>query len=104
MAPLGTALTEEQIELLWRAGPEPVLCFDGDAAGVRAAHKALDRALPMVEPGRTIYFVALPEGLDPDDMIRTRGVDAMRATLAAASPLVDLLWSREIEAEPLDTP
>lgn len=104
VAPLGTALTEEQIELLWRAGPEPVLCFDGDAAGVRAAHKALDRALPMVEPGRTLYFVALPEGLDPDDMIRTRGVDAMRSALAGARPMVDLLWSREIEAEPLDTP
>lgn len=104
VAPLGTALTEEQIELLWRAGPEPILCFDGDQAGQRAAFKALDRALPMIEPGRTLYFVALPDGLDPDDMIRTRGADAMRAMLLAASPLVDLLWRREVEAEPLDTP
>jgi DNA primase len=104
VAPLGTALTEDQIELLWRAGPEPILCFDGDAAGIRAAHKAVDRALPMIEPGRTLYFVALPGGLDPDDVIRTRGAGAMRDMLTAARPLVDLLWSREVEAEPLDTP
>lgn len=104
VAPLGTALTTDQIELLWRAGPEPILCFDGDAAGVRAAHKAVDRALPMIEPGRTLYFVGLPDGLDPDDMIRTRGPLAMRDLLLAARPLVDLLWSREVEAEPLDTP
>jgi DNA primase len=104
VAPLGTALTEDQIEMLWRAGPEPILCFDGDAAGVRAAHKAVDRALPMIEPGRTLYFVTLPGGLDPDDVIRTRGPQAMRDMLLNARPLVDLLWSREVEAEPLDTP
>ncbi len=104
VAPLGTALTEDQIEMLWRAGPEPILCFDGDAAGLRAAHKAVDRALPLIEPGRTLYFALLPDGLDPDDMIRQRGAQALRDLLLAAQPLVDLLWMRELEAAPLDTP
>ena len=104
VAPLGTALTEEQLELLWRAGPEPILCFDGDAAGIRAAWRACDRALPMIAPGRTLYFVLLPDGMDPDDVVRVRGAQAMRDMLSSARPLVDLLWSREVEAEPLDTP
>lgn len=104
VAPLGTALTEEQLELLWRAGPEPILCFDGDAAGIRAAWRACDRALPMITPGRTLYFVLLPDGMDPDDVVRVRGAQAMREMLSSARPLVDLLWSREVEAEPLDTP
>jgi DNA primase len=104
VAPLGTALTEEQLELLWRAGPEPILCFDGDAAGIRAAWRACDRALPLIAPGRTLYFVLLPDGMDPDDVVRVRGAQAMRDMLAGARPLVDLLWTRELEAEPLDTP
>ena len=104
VAPLGTALTEEQLDLLWRAGPEPILCFDGDAAGIRAAWRACDRALPMIEPGKTLYFVMLPDGMDPDDVVRVRGAQAMRDMLAGARPLVDLLWTRELEAEPLDTP
>ena len=104
VAPLGTALTEEQLDLLWRAGPEPILCFDGDAAGIRAAWRACDRALPLVEPGKTLYFVLLPDGMDPDDVVRVRGAQAMREMLAGARPLVDLLWTRELEAEPLDTP
>jgi DNA primase len=104
VAPLGTALTEEQLDLLWRAGPEPILCFDGDAAGIRAAWRACDRALPLIEPGKTLYFVLLPDGMDPDDVVRLRGAQAMRDMLTAARPLVDLLWMRELEAEPLDTP
>jgi DNA primase len=104
VAPLGTALTEEQLELLWRAGPEPILCFDGDEAGIRAAWRACDRALPMIAPGRTLYFVLLPDGMDPDDVVRVRGAQAMRDMLANARPLVDLLWGREVDAEPLDTP
>jgi DNA primase len=104
VAPLGTALTEEQLDLLWRAGPEPILCFDGDAAGIRAAWRACDRALPLIEPGKTLFFVLLPDGMDPDDVVRVRGAGAMREMLAGAKPLVDLLWSRELEAEPLDTP
>lgn len=104
VAPLGTALTEEQLDLLWRAGPEPILCFDGDAAGIRAAWRACDRALPLIEPGKTLFFVLLPEGMDPDDVVRVRGEQAMRDLLAGAKPLVDLLWTRELDAEPLDTP
>ena len=104
VAPLGTALTEEQLDLLWRAGPEPILCFDGDAAGIRAAWRACDRALPLIEPGKTLFFVLLPDGMDPDDVVRVRGAGAMREMLAGARPLVDLLWTRELEAEPLDTP
>ena len=104
VAPLGTALTEEQLDLLWRAGPEPILCFDGDAAGIRAAWRACDRALPLIEPGKSLYFVLLPDGMDPDDVVRTRGADAMREMLAGARPLVDLLWMREVDVEPLDTP
>lgn len=104
VAPLGTALTEDQLDLLWRAGPEPILCFDGDAAGVRAAWRACDRALPLIEPGKTLFFVMLPDGMDPDDMVRVRGAQAMRELLEGARPLVDLLWSRELEVEPLDTP
>ncbi|HOZ28608.1 MAG TPA: DNA primase [Hyphomonadaceae bacterium] len=104
VAPLGTALTEEQLDLLWRAGPEPILCFDGDAAGIRAAWRACDRALPLIEPGKTLFFVLLPNGMDPDDVVRVRGAQEMRDMLGSARPLVDLLWSRELEAEPLDTP
>ncbi len=104
VAPLGTALTEEQLDLLWRAGPEPILCFDGDAAGIRAAWRACDRALPLIEPGKTLFFVLLPDGMDPDDVVRVRGAEAMRGMLSDARPLVDLLWARELDAEPLDTP
>lgn len=104
VAPLGTALTEEQLDLLWRAGPEPILCFDGDEAGARAAFRALDRALPLIEPGRTLYFVMLPAGMDPDDVVRARGADFMRGLLNQAKPLVDLLWMREFDAAAIDTP
>jgi DNA primase len=104
VAPLGTALTEDQLGLLWRAGPEPILCFDGDAAGLNAAYRSIDRALPLIEPGRSLWFVLLPDGMDPDDMVRLKGATAMREALEAARPLVDLLWKRELEAEPVDTP
>lgn len=104
VAPLGTALTEEQLALLWRVGSEPVLCFDGDAAGKRAAYRALDRALPLLEPGRSLSFAWLPDGLDPDDLIREKGANAMQEVLLAAQPLVDVLWHRELNLEPLKTP
>lgn len=104
VAPLGTALTEEQLQLVWRAGPEPVMCFDGDRAGLGAAYRALDRALPHVEPGRSVYFVLLPDGMDPDDLIRARGASAMAQQIEARIPLSELLWRRERDADPLDTP
>lgn len=104
VAPLGTALTEDQLQLIWRAGPEPVLCFDGDRAGLGAAHRAIDRALPFVEPGRSLFFALLPDGMDPDDLIRARGAAAMAEALGAKIPLSELLWRRERDADPLDTP
>lgn len=104
VAPLGTALTEPQLALIWRAGPEPVLCFDGDRAGRGAAHRAIDRALPHVEPGRSLFFVLLPDGMDPDDLIRARGSKAMGEALSGRISMAELLWQRERDAEPVNTP
>lgn len=104
VAPLGTALTEDQLELLWRVGPEPTLCFDGDKAGLRAAFRSIERALPKLKPGHSLRFALLPEGQDPDDLIRAEGSPAMQAVLDKAVPLVDMLWRREVEAAPLRTP
>lgn len=104
VAPLGTALTEDQLELLWRAGPEPILCFDGDKAGLRAAFRSIERALPKLKSGQTLRFALLPEGQDPDDLIQAKGPSAMREVLEAAIPLVDMLWERERSAGPLNTP
>jgi DNA primase len=85
-------------------GPEPVLCFDGDKAGQRAAHRAVDTALPHLKPGRSLRFAFLPDGQDPDDLVRTAGRDALEAVIERARPLVDVLWEREFEAGPTDTP
>ncbi len=104
VAPLGTALTPDQCDLLWRMAPEPILCFDGDGAGRRAAFKAIDTALPLIVPGRSLRFAFLPEGQDPDDLVRSGGATAAAAVIEAARPLVDVLWLRETEAAPLDTP
>ena len=104
VAPLGTALTEEQLGLLWRMQSEPVLCFDGDAAGQRAAYRAVDLALPLLKPGQSLLFATLPEGRDPDDLIRAGGAEAMREVLAQARPLSEMLWLRETENARLDTP
>ncbi|MEL7111893.1 MAG: DNA primase, partial [Pseudomonadota bacterium] len=104
VAPLGTALTEDQLGLLWRAGPEPVLCFDGDRAGLGAAYRSIERALPGLQPGRSVFFCLLSDGLDPDDLIREQGPGAMGKALDAALPLVEVLWRRERDAEPVDTP
>ena len=104
VAPLGTALTEEQLALLWRLAPEPVLCFDGDAAGRRAAFRAVETALPNLRPGYSLQFAFLPDGLDPDDLVRQRGPGGLEAVLSAVRPLVDVLWERELAAGPVDTP
>ncbi len=104
VAPLGTALTEAQLAELWRHADEPLLCFDGDNAGRRAALRAAARALPGLAPGKSIRFVPLPSGQDPDDLIRSGGPDAMKSALAAAIPLVGFLWDHEVAAAPLDTP
>jgi len=104
VAPLGTALTENQMELLWRMAGEPVLCFDGDGAGLKAAWRAADLILPAIQPGRTARFALLPEGKDPDDLVKAEGPDAFRAVLAEARPLADLLWMRETSGGVFDTP
>ncbi len=104
VAPLGTALTEGQLERLWRLDPQPILCFDGDSAGQKAAVRAIGRALPFLTPGRTLRFVTLPQGQDPDDLIRSGGRIAMEALLEAPEPLVERLWRHEQAALPLDTP
>ena len=104
VAPLGTALTEEQLGVLWRMADEPVLCFDGDKAGRRAAFRALDVALPNLPIGKSLRFAMLPEGQDPDDLARSGGAAALKGVLDSALPLVDLLWAREMEASPLETP
>jgi DNA primase len=104
VAPLGTALTEEQMALLWRLADEPILCFDGDKAGQRAAFRAVDLALARLEPGKSVRFAFLPGGQDPDDLVRAGGTQAAEAVLAAARPLSEVLWMRETTAGPLDTP
>jgi len=92
VAPLGTALTPEQISLLWKLHDEPVLCFDGDTAGQRAQMRALERILPLLEPGRSIRFAVLPEGNDPDDLIRASGYDEFQKVISTARSLIDSLW------------
>ncbi|HEX6093972.1 MAG TPA: DNA primase, partial [Dongiaceae bacterium] len=104
VAPLGTALTEDQILELWRLAPEPILCFDGDAAGQRAAARAIERALPLLSPGKSLRFAILPPGDDPDSLIRRGGEAAMAEALAQARPLVDVIWDQELAARPADTP
>ncbi|SIN82073.1 DNA primase [Vannielia litorea] len=104
VAPLGTAVTEDQLALLWRMAPEPVVALDGDKAGLRAAMRLIDMALPQIGPGRSLRFALLPEGKDPDDLLRAEGPPAMQAVLDRALPLVDLLWQRETEDRALDSP
>jgi len=104
VAPLGTALTEHQIEMLWRHVETPVLCFDGDAAGQRAAMRAITRALPLLRPAHSLRIVRLPEGLDPDDLIKQHGAAAIENLLGEARPLAEVLWETERDAAPLTTP
>ncbi len=104
VAPLGTALTERQIEMLWRLVENPVLCFDGDAAGQRAAMRAVTRALPLLRPAHSLRIVRLPAGLDPDDLIKRDGPRAMQALLAEPATLLDVLWEHERDASPLNSP
>lgn len=104
VAPLGTALTENQLALLWKMADEPILCFDGDRAGQKAAYRAADLALPNLLPGKSLRFALLPEGQDPDDLARSGGRGAIEEVIAAARPLADMIWSREIEGGSFATP
>ena len=104
VAPLGTAITERQLEALWKLAPEPVVALDGDRAGLAAAQRLIDLALPHLGAGRSLRFALLPPGQDPDDVVRSGGPAAIAAVLAASRPVVDLLWSRETEGQVLDSP
>lgn len=104
VAPLGTAITERQLDMLWRAVDTPVLCLDGDRAGRSAAYRAIDRALPVLTPGKSLNFAFLPEGKDPDDLIRGEGAAAMAEVIEAARPMAEVLWQHEEETNPRATP
>ncbi len=104
VAPLGTALTPDQCQLLWAMASEPILCFDGDGAGRRAAFRAIETALPLIGEGKSLRFALLPEGQDPDDLIRLSGPAAMAEHLKDARPLADMLFMRETDGELFDTP
>lgn len=104
VAPLGTALTEEQIGHLWHMADEPVLSFDGDNAGMRAASRALERALPMLRPGKSLRFIMMPEGDDPDTLVQREGRGAIEALIDNADPLVNMLWDSLTKGVPYDTP
>ncbi len=104
VAPLGTAITEHQLQLLWRISDEPIIALDGDTAGLRAAMRAVDLALPLLEAGKSLRFALVPEGKDPDDLLRAEGPAAVQAVLEGAMPMVKLLWQRETEGIVFDSP
>ncbi|MCZ7496793.1 DNA primase [Agrobacterium rhizogenes] len=104
VAPLGTALTESQLDLLWKMSPQPILCFDGDGAGIRAANRAADLALPHIKPDRSVSFALLPDGKDPDDLVRLEGRAPFDRVLSEAKPLAAMIWSRETSGVTFDTP
>jgi DNA primase len=104
IAPLGTALTTDQLTLLWKMADEPILCFDGDRAGQGAAYRAVDLSLPLIKPGKSLRFASLPQGQDPDDLVRSGEPGAVADVLGAARPLADVLWTRETETGRFDTP
>ena len=104
VAPLGTALTADQCGLLWTMCEEPILCFDGDKAGRKAAFRAIETALPLIGPGKSLRFALLPEGQDPDDLAKSGGPEAIAAVLAAAQPFAEMLFVRETEGQVFDTP
>jgi len=104
VSPMGTALTEEQMAVLWRVSSEPVLSFDGDAAGLRAAYRSIERALPLLKSGKSFRFALLEGGQDPDDILRDKGAPALRQAMASTRSFAEVLFRREVEAEPLDTP
>ncbi|MDH3660245.1 MAG: DNA primase [Alphaproteobacteria bacterium] len=104
VAPLGTAVTEAQLALLWQVADEPIICLDGDEAGLRAGHRLIERALPKLKPGKSLRFAVLPNGSDPDDMLKLGGQDKLAQLLDEAMPLLDFLWQSETRQRALDTP
>lgn len=104
VAPLGTALTENQLQLMWKTTPVPVLCFDGDGAGQRAAFRAVELALPHIKPGQSLRFAMLPDGKDPDDLVKHDGRQPFDRVMAEAKPLAEMVWIREVSSASIDTP
>ncbi|MCF6317297.1 MAG: DNA primase [Marinosulfonomonas sp.] len=104
VAPLGTAITESQLQMMWRVSPEPVIALDGDRAGFQAALRLIDLALPLLEAGQSLRFALMPEGLDPDDVLKAQGKGAMQRLIDGAVPMVQLLWRRETEGGVFDSP
>ena len=104
VAPLGTAITEDQLNLMWRMHSEPIIALDGDTAGLRAAYRLIDLALPMMETGRALRFALMPQGQDPDDVIRQGGPQALQALLDQAVPMVELMWRQATEGQVFDSP
>ena len=104
VAPLGTAITGEQITLLWKLAKEPILCFDGDSAGLQAAYRLIDKALPLLQPSYSLNFAILPQGKDPDDMIREYGAAIMQKNIDEAFSMIDMLVQREVSVASYDTP
>lgn len=104
VAPLGTAVTEPQLQLMWRMSEEPIIALDGDTAGLRAAYRVIDLALPLLEAGKGLRFAIMPEGKDPDDLLRAEGAEAVRSLLEGAVPMVQLLWRQETEGKVFDSP
>ena len=104
VAPNGTAVTEHQLQMMWKVADEPIIALDGDKAGIRAAERVIDIALPLLSPGKSLRFCIMPEGRDPDDLIKAEGPQAMQAALNGAVSLIEMLWRRETERETLDTP
>ena len=104
IAPLGTAITEKQLQLMWRISPEPIIALDGDKAGLRAAYRLIDLSLPLLRTGQALRFSIMPEGKDPDDLIRNEGASVFKNLIDEAVPMVDLIWKREIEGKSFDSP
>ena len=104
IAPLGTAITEKQLQLMWRISPEPIIALDGDKAGLRAAYRLIDLSLPLLRTGKALRFSIMPEGKDPDDLIRNEGASIFKNLIDEAVPMVDLIWRRETEGKSFDSP
>lgn len=104
VAPMGTALTEDQIIKAWQVVPEPVLCFDGDTAGIKAAVRSIDRALPLLKPGYSLQFMFLPEKMDPDEFLRAKGPAEFEKLFSETMPLIDLVWEKNTRTHLANTP